>query len=668
MGYHKIHCPQCGHITGPMQVKFSISEFVQEIFDRGMERTYDDGILGSINEDEITLITEHDYLWDMTISEIDDCRIGDGADAMFSLQGENIIKRFGPEAINMLKRIAPPAIHEVSEANDIYGAIKKTPDINNIVEYILSSIPRERLLRCEKEVEDRFLAVFELVKLAKSNSELFKIHLKVKEDKDDIGNVIAMNIRSDDDRIICNSKRCPECGSKLSTLAGKYEEKIICFIGSPAAGKSAYLAAVIHKLKTGGIKYGIESEYDDFSADYRAFYRDCLEPYSNGFAITKTNQDTFPQISMAFRNKNLGKCYLYTFVDIPGETFIGNEGFDASDMLSHRRIIKHAAVVWYCVSAKQLCRSNVALEKKAADGTIQNAEMTDLERLGLNTLRFTNEMFTRDDKKPAVALIMTKTDMLADYVIEGSFSGNPAENDALKHDYLKMICSIGSRNDTPYGYSDGEPETLGYIDNSKFKYQTFLSTSHIVEKFMRNHGEETVPAFISQVCTAFSKDRIPCFAQASYGRSPIERFSVENAMRCILAKRELMNLNSYEAIVSYFGENAIAKFIEAGEALPPVSNDVIAEIKRAYNKLNPIYPFGVMSILIWTFAYTGFFGCIQPEGDKWIDIPTEGEQYEALKKRLTFEESGNVMMSSVSVEEDEPTGFFGRLFGGKKKK
>ncbi len=678
MGYHKIHCPQCGHITDPMQIKFSISEFVQEIYDRGMERTYDDDILGSINEDEITLITEHDYLWDMTVSEIDDCRVGDGKDAMFSLHGENLIKRFGAEAINMLRRIAPPAIAEVEKANNIYDTIKKTPDINNLIEHILSSLPHERLLRCEKDIEDRFLAVFELIKLARGNAVLFKVHLRVVEEKDDNQNIIPMNIRTDDDRIICNSKRCPECGSQLSTLAGKYEEKIICFIGSPAAGKSAYLAAVIHKLKTGAAKYGIESEYQKFSPDYKAFDRDCLEPYSNGFAITKTNQDTFPQISMAFENKSIGKRYLYTFVDIPGETFIGKEGFDAADMLTNRRILKYASVVWYCVSAKQLCKGRVGLEMKSADGAIQNAEMTDLDTLGLNTMEVMNTLYGDNGARPAVALIVTKTDMIADFVIsEGVFSGNPAENEALRQDYLRMICSIGGRSDSRYSYSDGEPETLGYIQDGRFKYQAFLSNSQTVENFITNYGEDTVPTFIGRVATAFKKNKIPCFAQASYGRSPIERFSVENAMRCILAKKDILSPSSYAAIVSYFGEAALAKFEAEGGNLPPISQDEIEEIKRAYSKLNPVYPFGVMSILVWTFAYTGFFGCTQPEGDRWVQIRTEGPEYEELKKRLTFEQMGNVPVGTVPPSptpedkkdhdkrgEGKPS-WIGRIFGKK---
>ncbi len=671
MGYHKIHCPQCGHITDPMQIKFSISEFVQQIYDKGLEKTYDDGILGSINEDAIGLITENDYLWDMTVEEIDACRVGDGMDAMFSLHGVNIIKRFGEEAVSILSRIAPPAIDAVEKAYDRYETIKKMPDINKLIELILSRLPHERLLRCEKDIKYRFLAVFELIKLAKKNDTLFKIHLVVKQEQDDNGNVIPMNISSDGDRIICDSKRCSECGGKLSTLAGKYEEKIICFIGSPAAGKSAYLAAVIHRLETGGAKYGIESEYRKFSADYKAFHRDCLEPYSNGFAITKTNQDTFPQISMAFENKSLGKCYLYTFVDIPGETFIGNEGFDAGEMLTNRRILKYASVIWYCVSAKQLCKGRVGFEMKAADGTIQNAEMTDLDTLGLNTKEVMRTLYDDGATRPAVALIMTKSDMISDYVInQGVFSGNPTENEALKQDYLRMICSTGGRSNSQYTYSDGEPETLGYIQNGKFKYQTFLANSQTVEKFMMNYGEDTVPTFIGRVATAFQKERIPCFAQASYGRSPIERFSVENAMRCILSQKDDLSPTSYAAIVSYFGEEAIAKFEAEGGNLPPVSQDEIAEIKRAYNQLNPIYPFGIMSILIWTFAYTGFFGCTEFDGEKWVDIPVTGQYYEELKKRLTFEATGNVMTGKTPgpVPVPRKKGFFERLFGDKKEK
>ena len=43
-GYYDIHCPFCGSIISPMDIKFSVSEFVEEIFNQRLDEKYDDGI------------------------------------------------------------------------------------------------------------------------------------------------------------------------------------------------------------------------------------------------------------------------------------------------------------------------------------------------------------------------------------------------------------------------------------------------------------------------------------------------------------------------------------------------------------------------------------------------------------------------------------------------
>ena len=66
-GYYDIHCPFCGGIIGPLDIKFSISEFVEEIFNQRLDEKYNDGILGVIDGEEINLILDNDFLWDMSV-------------------------------------------------------------------------------------------------------------------------------------------------------------------------------------------------------------------------------------------------------------------------------------------------------------------------------------------------------------------------------------------------------------------------------------------------------------------------------------------------------------------------------------------------------------------------------------------------------------------------
>lgn len=666
-GYYDIHCPFCGSIIGPLDIKFSISEFVEEIFNQRLDEKYNDGILGVIDGEEINLILDNDFLWDMSVNDIQECYSGD----MFVLSGDNLIKRFGFKALDMLHSITEESIEEIAESSNISEALMSNTEVRGLVEEILKNVSHERLMRTEVQVDDRDAAVLNLIRYAKTDKILFKIHLKVEADKDDNGNIINKDIRSVDERIICKSKRCCNCGNELSKMSGKYEEKIISFIGSPAAGKSAYLAAAINKLLTSGqSEYGVEVIFDYQSSDYIAFNEACLYPYSKGFAITKTNTGTFPQLSMALKNARLGKTYLYTFVDIPGETFIDENGCNVSDILANRRIIKHADVIWYCVSAKQLFTSKIGRIRRAKnDGAIENEEMSDLRILGQNTIKFANEMYEDGDKKPAVALILTKSDLLSNFIMENVFSGNVDKNRIMKKEYFKTICSIphGNYNSDgeDYDYYDGEPNTLGYMYDGKLIYQKFMNDTKRIVDFIRNHGEPYSEVFIGNIATAFHKKTCPCFSEASYGRNPVEKYSMDVAMRFLLAHKERLQQRDIEDIIDIFGKNEIESF-ENGEGKLPVikEQEDVNYIQNLYKKLNPIYPFGIMSILEWTFAYTGFIECVENDGENWNTVPTSGQEFNTLQTRLTLEtEGGPIVNRNVKTEDPSNGGFFGKLFG-----
>lgn len=665
-GYYDIHCPFCGSIIGPMDIKFSISEFVEEIFNQRLDEKYNDGILGVIDGEEINLILDNDFLWDMSVNDIQECYSGD----MFVLAGDNLIKRFGFKALDMLHSITEEAVEEIAESSNMSEALMSNTEVRELVEEILKNVSHERLMRTEVQVEDRDAAVLNLIRYAKTDKTLFKIHLKVEADKDDNGNIINKDIRSEDERIICKSKRCCNCGNELSKMSGKYEEKIISFIGSPAAGKSAYLAAAINKLLTSGqSEYGVEVILDYQSSDYIAFNDACLYPYSKGFAITKTNTGTFPQLSMALKNARLGKTYLYTFVDIPGETFIDENGCNVSDILANRRIIKHADVIWYCVSAKQLFSSKIGRVRRAKnDGAIENEEMNDLRILGQNTIKFANEMYKDGDKKPAVALILTKSDLLSNFIMENVFSGDIDKNRLLKKEYFKTICSVpyGSYNSDgeDYDYYDGEPNTLGYMHDGKLIYRKFMNDAKRIVDFIKNYGEPYSEVFMGNIATAFHKKTCPCFSEASYGRNPVEKYSMDVAMRFLLSHKDRLQPRDYEDIIDIFGEKEVEAF-ENGEGKLPVikEQEDVNYIQNLYKKLNPIYPFGIMSILEWTFAYTGFIECVENDGDNWNVVPTAGPEFNTLQTRLTLEsEGGNIVMEHHvgGGEEPKPRGLFGR--------
>lgn len=650
-GYHEIHCPVCGGVVDPGDVKFSISEFVDEIFKMGMDGKYNDGVLGIIDEEEINLILDNEFLWDMSVTDIAGCY----SDGMFVLAGENLIKRFGENAVRMLGEVTEKAVDEVAGSGNMAEALTANEDVKRLVEEILKNVQPERLIREDSSPEYRITAVLNLIRYAKSGKTLFKINLKIKEDRDDKGNQISKEICSNDEYVMCKSKRCCYCGNRISKMAGKYEEKIISFIGSPAAGKSAYLAAVIHKLlNSAQSKYGIEVIFDYTSSDYIAFNEACLAPYSKGFAITKTNTGTFPQLTMALKNRITQKTYLYTFVDIPGETFIDKNGLNVGELKRNRKIIKHADVIWYCVSAIQLFQVNNALYDEDEKQKIMNKEMRDLTILGQNTMTFADALFDDGDKKPAVALILTKSDLLSDYVMENVFEGNEQKTQATKQDYFNKICSVPRENPQDFNFSDGEPDTLDCMDGGRLRYQRLINNSKEIVEFIERYGVQNAGTFMRNIATAFGKKNLcPCFSEASYGREPVEKYSPDTAMEFLMAHKEKLRPEDYEKITNMYANKK-------------TDTESTGYIQELYNRMNPIYPFGIMPALEWTFAYTGFTDCVESsDGKNWdMTIPRSGDIFEMLKSRLTLETiGGNIMVNPVETKKPKKKTIFEKIFG-----
>ena len=647
--YHDIHCPRCGHVNNPREVRFSLTEFVQEIDDLGKIEMYNDDILGTIDTDNISIILNNELFWDLSENDIYDCMVGE----MFTLQGENIIKRFGMDATLMLGNVTEEEIEEIQRSNDIETSLKENENVQLLINAILGSLADQKMIRSGTGKEERRDAVLEMIRYAKSGETLFRIKLHVEYETDDNGYEIGKEIRSNDNHIIGKSKKCVNCGDRLSKLAGKYEEKVISFLGTPAAGKSAYLAATINKLMNVGRRdYNLEVVFDHKSADFVEFRESCLEPYSQGFAVKKTNEGVFPQISLALRNIYTNKTYLYTFVDMPGELFLKDGGFDPAEVLNNRGIFKYSSAVWFCVSANQLFTSKVSLSMayNVNETTTQNIETRDLSVMGINTMDFMDELFKAGEKRPAVALIITKTDLLSEFVANTCFDGNMVNDRAIRAKHYNSICPImpGMAQDNTYRESNGDPVALGYMVNNKLNFQKLINMATDVGEFVDNYGEHLSDAFKGNVGTAFGKrGKYPCFAQASYGRDDIAPYvsPLETAVKFLinyptLTEREITYLNSV------YGFDALVKYRNGEAPLPNITNPAcVKTIMDFYTRYNEPKPFGVMNPLVWTLAYTGLLECTQPHGQGWITVPTEGLAFAELKNNLEHLIPGNVTLS-----------------------
>lgn len=631
MGYHKIHCPVCGGILYPIDVKFSISEFVREIEDKGLVKDYSDGIRGIIDGDQIHLITQNDFLWDMSKEDIEKCIVKD----RFTLMRNGLLCRFGNRVMQMVDQGEPD---------------------EKIALEILKSLPEEILSREGNTGEARLKAVTDLIKYAKTGEVLFSINLQFNMVKDDMGNEIAMDIRTGRGDIIGKSKKCSSCGSPLSKMAGQYEEKIVSLLGTPAAGKSAYLTAAIQKMiNNARVECGISVELERTSSDYIEMNELCLEPYSNGFAVTKTDQGTFPQLSLGLKNVKTGKIFLYTFVDIPGEIFIGEEN-NESEWLTNRKIIQHSDVIWYCVSAKQLFAEAYNRENR---GELDNSEMVELQTLNQNTMEFVKAMF-RNRPKPAVALILTKSDLLESLIATTRFDMDSDTDVELKQYYYKIITS--AINGGSWDICDGEPISLQAMDDFRLKYERIMNNAQKVSEFIKNYGVDYARIFLEDMSDAFEKTQLPCFSQAAYGREPVISFSIKAILENLFSQDKILEEKDLAYVKSLCGEeNYLNKnYVVLREQRKDDSYYV--ELRKLYKKYNSIKPFGIMMILNWTFAYTGILPCIAADGEDWKEIPMYGNEFEELQDTLANNKQKRVTVQQPTSNKSKKNGFFAKFF------
>lgn len=673
-GYHVIHCPQCGQLMSPTEVKFSISQLVLHIFETQLDTVYSNGAMGIIDEDYIDIITDYDFLWDMTVNDIKNCYEGN---VRFTLKGEKLVERFGSNAVQMLAALPD------SEVNAEDAAVKE------LILEIKSKIEPERQLRKMIDNESCEEAILALIQYAKTGSTLFAIDLIVGIDSDDSGReIIVSDIHTPDERIVCSSKRCFQCGNELSTMAGKYEEKIVGFLGSPSAGKTAYLVSSINRLlAVASLQYDLNVTFDHESTDYAEFNTNALAPYRKGFAVRKTNKETFPQLTIAVGNPKLGKTYLYTFVDIPGETFIDqNSGskntVDAGQVLAERRILRYADVVLFCVSSEQVLKKFMDMKPFfAGNTTVDNMAAGDLTILGSNTVKFMNILFKNGQKRPALALVLTKADLIADALLDYSFDNMDPQRDAdIKQRYFSILCPVSSAGeDMGFEMKEGDPVDAGYmVGNKQFAYERFIKNSGIVADFLLKHGDSGTTYFMDNIALAFSDSqsdklpRYPCFAQASYGRSGVERYSLEATVRFLMKPETRLKKRQLETLKQIFGEETLEKCAaEDFQNLPKVSTAEEEYLQGLYEEYNPTHPFGIMSILLWIFAYTGLVSCVKSSvgypgnGVQWLEMPTQGEIFEKVQRELTLRVSPSMPQTYQTAqqsaqEQKKQGGFFGK--------
>lgn len=220
---------------------------------------------------------------------------------------------------------------------------------------------------------------------------------------------------------------CPRCGKSFYEAVGLHQEIIIGMAGSARVGKTAYLAALYNQINQypGGLMTVMPSN----DPDWRYFEERIINKYRNVEKIDKTHlegdAETIPLFSLEI--KILGRSYIFTFIDMPGEAYSEPEEQDAEQgrgyrrsggmdkgrrlILNDRRIIQYASMIWCCIDPQQIDaevkRIQVAMSNEA---NALDMVDTDLMRV-LANVRKTMAAVCSQGKKNAAVLI-TKADTI----------------------------------------------------------------------------------------------------------------------------------------------------------------------------------------------------------------------------------------------------------------
>lgn len=214
---------------------------------------------------------------------------------------------------------------------------------------------------------------------------------------------------------------CPHCGRELSRAAGFGEEIVVALAGSPRAGKTSCMVAMISALRKTQSKTDIELITDSNDRRWRALL-DEIQLYDQCMKITKTpnDQKEVPALSLLIQMHNTKK--VVTIVDMPGEFWQGGAGLTADFFRQYAGLYENIDCIWYVISKATIRMSQVdeheerVIEKLLTEASedkvhIQNANP---EKLRENMTLLSDHMTAKNRPMPPTLVIVSKPDFFID--------------------------------------------------------------------------------------------------------------------------------------------------------------------------------------------------------------------------------------------------------------
>lgn len=219
---------------------------------------------------------------------------------------------------------------------------------------------------------------------------------------------------------------CGHCGQQLSRNAGYAEEIVIALAGTPRAGKTSTMIAMVHSLLNNPnnpirvLPMGHDVQWKNVEKE--------VELYRRGFKITKTpvNYENAPAYSMLVRlNDSKGTERVLTMIDMPGEFWEGGDGLTAEFFRNYMEVYRNIDCIWYMISKASVVMSTYyniphQIVEKLKHETSETEELIQKAHpnMLMNNLSMLKEQFrsTLGKELPPIMVIVTKPDYCSSQV------------------------------------------------------------------------------------------------------------------------------------------------------------------------------------------------------------------------------------------------------------
>lgn len=321
---------------------------------------------------------------------------------------------------------------------------------------------------------------------------------------------------------------CSHCGRVLSAVAGCAEEIVLALSGSPRAGKTSCMVAMIHSLDEGRC-HGVTIESLDDDETMKLIGKELDEFYRKGKKIIKTPTDEkeeVPTYSMLLKLKqrsggdedtNTETKRVLTITDMPGEFWKSKDGGLTEEFFKkYSGLYMNIDCIWFVTSkaSVRLSQSNDIPEdekKRLLEQTSESSdEMADPSNLAANLNRLKQHMEANGKRIPPSLVIISKPDYIVsegDRAATSEFSLFPLSGDVGTKNTNEIKSAVRRKTDVPF---------MGIREKHMFNH------SKNVRDYIRKCDLRFLDAVENNCPDRFY------MSLAAYGQAPLERNTPES--------------------------------------------------------------------------------------------------------------------------------------------